>query len=274
MTTKRELIDDCRFCGLDGFDIGNFTNVINRIPCHKNHTKESRTPTLGEVDYYYSLVKEIRKANNIYPHPETPQELISNIAFASYKNSEGQEQKFVSISEPEHLEGINRFEDYQLVLGRDISNFENITTDGYLSSALLACDTLKVDQKFTHKHNIYQRWHDTEFKILEYLTIQLLGPDNQEIKEWIKQRKFYQIHTITSKFEGVLKIFSERRVCESCANAIKLFKKIFPNITVDVIEGGGDHIDYGPNGIEFPKTQAGICRLRREIALTKCNVMQ
>jgi hypothetical protein len=98
------------------------------------------------------------------------------------------------------------------------------------------------------------------------LAILLLGPDNKEIKALIKKGKFDVIHKSTNKFDGILKIFSERRVCESCANAIQLFQKIFPKIVVDAIEGAGDHVDHGPDGPIIPKTKAGICKLRREIA--------
>jgi hypothetical protein len=265
MPNKNEIYD-CRFCGgIDNFNPANFSAVLKCEKRHKNHSKESRAPTVEELDFYYSLAKQLRNKYNIYPNPETPRELKSNLAFAAYISAEGV-QKFVSISEPEYFEGILQFEDYKLILGRDVANFDNITTQGYLSSSLLKSPNHNSENKFTHKVNTIDRWHDTEFKILEFLITQLLGPDNQKIKELIKKGNFEEIRKVTSTFDGVLKIFSERRVCESCANAIRLFKKIFPNIILDVIEGGGDHIDHGPNGIDFPKTQAEICKLRREIA--------
>jgi hypothetical protein len=256
---------DCRFCGIDNFDLSNFTSAINGEIRHKSHSKVSRAPTAEELKEYYELTTRLRKQENIYPNSETPRVLKSNIAFATYINNDGL-QKFVSISEPGLLKDINQFEDYNLILGRDIFNFEYIATQGYLSSALLESPNFESENKFTHKKNEFNRWHDTEFKILEFLTIQLLGPDNQEIKALIKEGNFDEIHKVTNKFDGILKIFSERRVCESCANAIQLFQKIFPNIVVDVIEGAGDHVDHGPDGPIIPKTQAGICKLRREIA--------
>jgi The BURPS668_1122 family of deaminases len=259
---------DCRFCGgIDNFNINNFSNSIKGIPNHKNHSKEARAITIQEYSLYYALSEQLRRENNIYPDPSNPRILISNIAFVNYIGATGIEQKFVSISEPGHLEGIKQFQNYKLILGRDITNFESITTDGYLSSALLACDKLKVKCQFTHKFNVHPRWHDTEFKILEYLATELLGKDNLEIKQLINQQDYVQIHELTNEFEGVLTIFSERRVCESCASVIKLFKKIFPNIRLDVIEGFGDHIDHGATGPDLPKTKAKICKLRRVIAL-------
>jgi hypothetical protein len=264
MPNRKEL-NDCRFCGIDNFDLSNFAAAINGEIRHKKHSTVSRAPTIEEFKEYYELTTRLRKQENIYPNPETPRDLKSNIAFATYISSEGL-QKFVSISEPDLLEDIKQFKDYNLILGKDIFNFDNITIQGYLSNALLESPGFKSENKFTHKKNELNRWHDTEFKILEFLTIQLLGPDNQEIKALIKEGNFDEIHKLSNKFDGILKIFSERRVCESCAKVDQLFQKIFPNIVVDIIEGAGDHVDHGPDGPIIPKTQAGICKLRREIA--------
>jgi hypothetical protein len=147
---------DCRFCGIDSFDLSNFTSAINGEVCHKNHSKVSRAPTIEEFKEYYKLTTRLRKQEDIYPDPETPRDLKSNIAFATYISSEGL-QKFVSVSEPELLEGINQFEDYNLILGKDIFNFENITTEGYLSSALLESPNFESENKFTHKENKINR---------------------------------------------------------------------------------------------------------------------
>jgi The BURPS668_1122 family of deaminases len=153
------------------------------------------------------------------------------------------------------------FRDYKLILGSSLKNFESIIESGFLNTGL------KIGKdSFSHKTNEYKRWQDTEFKLLEYVMTQIFAGKEDLIKLLIKTQNWSELHKHTQSISGEIEIFTERRVCESCASVIKLFKKILPNIKLTVIEGYGDHIEYRLNGIDLTQTHQEICNIRKRIA--------
>jgi The BURPS668_1122 family of deaminases len=144
---------------------------------------------------------------------------------------------------------------------------ESIRTSNYLSEAIL--------NEFLHKTNtVRYRTQDTEYKLLENRTKEILeyifaglDPDNlSRIKNAIEVKDLDGILEFTKEISGNLTLFTERRACESCASVMALFQKLFPNINFRILEGFGDFVFYGPDGIMYPRTQGGIADLRYEVA--------
>jgi hypothetical protein len=266
---------DCRFCESPDpdtqrqlflqNDISKFTlekkNYVleseQRID-HKNHSRLARPPTSEEAEIYYPLIYRLRKEQGFYPKDSNSEFLKSNLAFASL-DIEDLNLKLVSSSNPEFLQNRKEFEEYIVVLGSLIHNFNNIVESGYIGSAIL--------QNFLHKPNEHDRRKDTEAKVVEFVVrilLESINPENKiDFLRLIKEKKFREIYKYTNKLVGTLNIFTERRVCESCANVMHLFIKIFPGIKLVAIEGFGDYIKYDENSIKYKMTPSQMCDLRK-----------
>ncbi|OUP03622.1 hypothetical protein B5F35_17990 [Anaeromassilibacillus sp. An200] len=83
--------------------------------------------------------------------------------------------------------------------GADVAEFS------YLKSATERIFTTYVDEK-------YPRYHDTEAKILEDIAAQISDRN----------------------VDGVINLYSELPCCQSCSNIILEFRRMFPNIMLNI----------------------------------------
>jgi The BURPS668_1122 family of deaminases len=206
------------------------------ILSHENAIKPDQVEELTKhAKEFYNKCAERRKAHGIYPKNKILEDAYGNYASANgyFESLHGSLINF----------GFFAFSNETKI---------NMPDTTQCSSKLVTSHSIAIDNlstlrdsildEFHHKENQFDRTTDTEFKLLEYIyrQIQLLGIPQDQYSEIV----------------GRITLESERSICESCANVIRIFKKMFPKIELIIRSYYGDeHCEYQSDGVVFGRNK-------------------
>jgi The BURPS668_1122 family of deaminases len=227
-------------------------NLVPRLNETLDADQASKNIELA-VEFYKSIQK-YRQSIGIYPSQNVLEsELYGNMAFAKISlllsGSPLNFAEFLLAVSKEHkitnrkLKGLVLRKDIQKSLNPEYKSFNslhkyfdiaNSVNPKYTGASLR--QAVQWDFKTPKgEQNKHAREKCSEFKILEGFLkyLNTIG---------IKKEQFEYI-------TGDIEIFTEREVCVSCANVIKMFAKLFPNINITTIGGLGKEPIYSKDGV-------------------------
>jgi The BURPS668_1122 family of deaminases len=234
--------------------INNWTE-INLVPgSDKTINVDQASENIELAVEFYKSIQKYRESIGIYPSQNfLDSELYGNMAFAKisllYSRLSLNFPEFLLAVSKEHkikdrkLKGLVLRKDIQKSLNPDYKSFNslhkyfdigNSVNPKYTGVSLR--QAVEWDFKTPKgEQNKHAREKCSEFKILEGFLKYLNSIG-------IKKEQFESI-------TGDIEIFTEREVCVSCANVIRMFAKLFPNINITTIGGLGKEPIYSKDGV-------------------------